>query len=296
MPGSGAEPLTPPACGAALDPSTPRGASASPASSVPSASAAPPTSIAPSAEPAALGSLSPSERALLEAIRDARQRRYTLRSWGDGWNVDLAGAYRIQAALQAGSVKGYKLGLLSPAKQAQMGISTPIWGRIRPAMLADGPISLKSFLQPRVEPELAVLLRAPIPPDATPGAAWAAIAGFVLCADVLDSVWEGYRFSAPEVIADNASAGACVLGERLLGPEKLEGTLRLHLDGRVLSEGPVASLGDPGQRLCWLASQTGGLAAGQVVALGSPAAAVELQPGLLEITLADASLWRRVEG
>lgn len=244
--------------------------------------------------------LTSAEQDLLDAIRDARQRRYTLRSRGDAWGVDLAGAYRVQAALQAalpgGPVKGYKLGLISPAKQAQMGISAPIWGRIRADMLPEGPVSLKAFLQPRVEPEVAVLLRAPVPPDATPGAAWAAVAGFVLCADILDSVWEGYRFSAPEVVADNASGGAFVLGERLLAPDRLDGNLRLYLDGRLLAEGPVSSLGDPGQRLCWLASQTGGLAAGHVVPLGSPAAAVPLQPGLLEVTLGDACLWRRVDG
>jgi len=239
--------------------------------------------------------LSWAERELMEAIRDARTRRYTLKSRGEAWNVDLAGAYRVQAALQAGPVKGYKLGLISPAKQAQMGITSPIWGRLPARMLPDGSVSLQAFLQPRVEPEVAVVLRDPVGPDATPGAAWSAVAGFVLCADVLDSVWEGYRFTAAEVVADNASGGACLLGERLLAPDQLQGSLRLYLNGRLAAEGPVASLGDPALQLCWLARQTGGLAPGQVVPLGSPASAVPLEPGLVEVALGDTCLVCQVQ-
>lgn len=239
--------------------------------------------------------LSAAERELAGAILDARRRRYTLESRGDAWRVDLAGAYRIQAALQEGPLKGYKLGLVSPAKQAQMGLSAPIWGRILARTVADGPVSARAFVQPRVEPEVAVVLRDPVPPGATPGEAWAAVAGFVLCADILDSVWKGYRFSAPEVVADNASAGALVLGERLLSTESVRGELRLFLDGRLVAGGPVSALGDPGQRLSWLASQAGGLPAPSVVPLGSPAPAVELEVGLLEVVLGDACLWRRID-
>ncbi|MFO7274163.1 MAG: fumarylacetoacetate hydrolase family protein [Bacillota bacterium] len=239
--------------------------------------------------------LTPQEQELLAAIRAARQERRALPSRGDGWGVDLEGAYRVQAASRQAPVKGYKIGLTSPAKQAQMGIDQPIWGRIDATMVVDGPLSLRRFVQPRLEPELAVLLKAPVPPDASPGAAWAAVAGFVLAVDVLDSVWEGYRFTAPEVVADNASGGAFILGQRLLQPAEIRGTLRLYLNGRPVTEGPVEALADTGQQLCWLASRTGGLAAGQFVGLGSPAAAVPAEPGVLEVTWGDAYLTCRLE-
>lgn len=241
--------------------------------------------------------LSPAERALAEAVTAARRERRPLRSRGDAWGVDVTGAYRVQASSHGGHLKGYKLGLISPAKQAQMGLETPIWGRVLAGMVREeGALAIGDFLQPRAEPELAVLLSRDVPAGAGPGAVWRAMAGFVLCADILDSVWEGYRFTAPEVIADNASGGALLLGERLLPPPAAQGTLRLYLEGRLAAEGPVAALGDPAERLAWLAWQVGGLEAGQLVALGSPAAAVELRPGLLEVVLGDACLWRAVQG
>ena len=246
-------------------------------------------------QPAREAALAPAERALGEAIRDARRSRRTLESRGEGWGVDLEGAYRVQAWLRPAPLKGYKLGLVSPAKQAQMGLSAPIWGRLTADMVRDGPVAVHEWLQPRVEPEVAALLARPIPPGAAPAAAWRAIAGFVLCADVLDSVWRGYRFTAAEVVADNASGGAVLLGERLLPPERVGGTLRLYLDGELACEGPVAALGEPAERLAWLASQVGGLEAGQVVALGSPAPSVPLRPGLLEVALGDVCLWRAVQ-
>ena len=43
------------------------------------------------------------------------------------------------------------------------------------------------------------------------------------------------------------------------------------------------ALGNMEEHLCWLARATGGLCAGQVVFLGSPAAAVPAVPGVLEV-------------
>jgi 2-keto-4-pentenoate hydratase len=91
--------------------------------------------------------LSTEEQALFEAIRQARASKTPIPSRGESWGVDFAGAYRIQAALGSDQpLKGYKLGLLSPAKQMQMGLTTPIWGRVYPDMLLDEVVSLKQFL------------------------------------------------------------------------------------------------------------------------------------------------------
>jgi len=208
--------------------------------------------------------------------------------------VELPAAYRVQAALAEGRpLSGYKLGLLSPAKQAQMGISAPIYGRILDGMLMEGPVSLATFLQPRVEPEIAVVLRGPIAAGATPGAIHAAIGGYYLAVDILDSVWRGYKFTIAEVVSDNASGGGF-----LLGPQRFDaaphGALRLWLNGRIAGGGPVDSLGDPGERLAWLASQTGSLPAGAAVFLGSPAAAVPAEPGTLEVSIGRESFVTRL--
>ncbi|WP_413217762.1 2-keto-4-pentenoate hydratase (plasmid) [Thermus oshimai] len=218
---------------------------------------------------------------LREAVRKAREEGKPIPG-GRDWGVGLEEAYRIQEALFPGPLVGYKLGLVSPAKQAQMGLKSPIYGRVHPGMLLEG-VRLSAFLQPRAEPEVALVLKEDLPPGAPPGEAGRAIGGFFLAVDLLDSVWEGYRFTAAEVVADNASGGGFLLGlRRMEAPPR--GNLALYLNGRLLSEGPVAALGDPVERLLWLAGTVGGLKAGQVVFLGSPAPAVPLtEEGTLEV-------------
>lgn len=235
----------------------------------------------PDGEKGKRGKMNENTDALLQRVRRARaERRVVRRGVAE---VDLAGAYEVQAALGEGrELKGYKLGLLSPAKQEQMGLDAPIHGRVYPEMLLESPVSLNQFIQPRLEPELAAVLGGDVPPDATPGAASLAVGGMFLAVDFLDSVWKGYDFSIADVVADNASGGGFLLGERLLDA-RLEGELRLYLGGEFVAGGLLEDLGDPGERLAWLAGEVGGLKAGQVVFLGSPAAALEARPGALEL-------------
>ncbi|WP_252829563.1 hypothetical protein [Thermus scotoductus] len=99
---------------------------------------------------------------LLEAVKEARAERRTLPG-GRDWGVGLEEAYRIQEALFPGPLKGYKLGLVSEAKQRQMGIAEPVFGRVHPGMLLERVV-LEAFLQPRLEPEVAVVLKEDLPP------------------------------------------------------------------------------------------------------------------------------------
>jgi len=220
------------------------------------------------------------KEALLQAVREARAKGRALPGERD-WGVGLEEAYRIQEALFPGPLKGYKLGLISEAKRRQMGLPAPVYGRVHPGMFLE-EVRLGSFIQPRLEPELAVVLKEDISPGAAPGEVMRAIGGFYLAVDVLDSVWEGYRFTAEEVVADNTSGGGFLLGFRRFSAPP-EGYLRLYLNGRLATEGPVAALGDPVGRLLWLANQVGGLKAFQVVFLGSPAPAVPAEAGVLEV-------------
>jgi 2-keto-4-pentenoate hydratase len=227
--------------------------------------------------------LSQAEESLLTRVREARTSRKTTTSQGEAVGVDLEGAYRIQATLgENRALKGYKFGLISPAKQAQMGISAPIYGRIYPQMLLESPVHLSQFIQPRLEPELAVVLRNALPAHVSAEAARLAIDGVFLGVDFLDSIWEGYRFNIAEVVADNTSGGGFLLGKQRLS-EPFTGQLSLYLNGELLTEGPVEALGDMGERLSWLSENVGGLQAAYVIFLGSPAAALPARPGRLEL-------------
>src|SRR5213082_1118689 len=122
--------------------------------------------------------LNQAENSLLTHVRKARTSRKTTTSQGEAVGVDLEGAYRIQAALgEHRELKGYKFGLISPAKQAQMGISAPIYGRVYSDMLLESPVHLSQFIQPRVEPELVVVLRDDIPAQASSETTRLAVAG-----------------------------------------------------------------------------------------------------------------------
>jgi 2-keto-4-pentenoate hydratase len=227
--------------------------------------------------------LTSEEQALHHLIQQARASKTPVEGKNGGYSVELAGAYRIQQASEGGRVlKGYKFGLISPAKQQQMGIDTPLYGRIYADMLRQNWISLADFVQPRVEPEIAAVLRDSISPNANADVVAQSVGGYFLGVDVLDSVWRDYKFTAPEVVADNTSGGGFLLAGRM--SEHIEhGMLRLYLNGELQTEGHTDALGDPIQRLQWLAQQVGGLSAGMIVFFGSPAAAVPAKPGTLEI-------------
>ncbi len=227
--------------------------------------------------------LNDDENALLSHIREARKNHEATRPQAEELGVGVEGAYKVQAAMGEGrEVLGYKLGFIGAAKQAQMGVDSPIYGRIYEGMILASPVNVSSMVQLRFEPELAVVLGEDLSPEASPGAAHSAIGGIFLAIDFLSSVWENYEFSVADVVADNASGGGFLLGERLL-IEPLEGNLRLYHNGRLLTEGPVGDIGNVGERLIWLSRTVGGLKAGQVIFLGSPAAAQEAVAGTIEL-------------
>ena len=227
--------------------------------------------------------MSDDENSLLSHIREARENRETTSPKAEELRIGIEGAYKVQAAMGGGrEVLGYKLGLIGPAKQAQMGVGSPIYGRVYEDMILGSPVILSSMIQPRLEPELAVVLGEDLSPETSPGAAHMAIGGIFLAVNFLNSIWEDYEFGAADVIADNVSGGGFLLGEQLL-IEPLEGNLRLYHNGQLLTEGPVGDMGNIGERLAWLSKAAGRLGAGQTIFLGSPAAAVEAAPGIIEL-------------
>ncbi|MEL6803835.1 MAG: 4-oxalocrotonate decarboxylase, partial [Bacteroidota bacterium] len=82
-------------------------------------------------------------------------------------HFSLAEAYDIQAMsidrrIDRGEViTGYKLGFTSKAKMEQMGVHEIIWGRLTDAMAIDngGQMNSEQFIHPRVEPEIAFLVK-----------------------------------------------------------------------------------------------------------------------------------------
>ncbi|GEL18862.1 2-keto-4-pentenoate hydratase [Pseudonocardia asaccharolytica] len=181
---------------------------------------------------------------------------------------DLATAYRaqkafVQAKLDAGErLVGYKLGLTSRNKQQAMGVDAPLYGRVTSGMIStyDEPVRLDRFIHPRVESEIAFLLARDVSPPATVTSVLAATDVVFGAVDVLDSRYEGFRFTLTDVVADNASAGAFYLGPVARRPDELP-DLRLigcvvRVDGEVaMTAASAAVMGHPAASVAWLANQ-----------------------------------------
>src|SRR5687767_2402202 len=104
-----------------------------------------------------------------------------------------------------------------------MGVDAPLYGRVTSGMIATygEPVRLDRFIHPRVESEIAFLLARDVEPPATVTSVLAATDVVFGAVDVLDSRYEGFRFSLEDVVADNASACGFYLGPIARRPEEL---------------------------------------------------------------------------
>jgi len=221
------------------------------------------------------------------------QRRATAQLTAATPDLDVATAYEVQRVgferrlAEGDTFLGYKLGLTSRAKQVAMGVDAPLWGRLRAGLLHDEeePLAVEGLIHPRVEPEIAFLLGADVDGrTATTASVLAATRGLFPALEILDSRYEDFRFTLPDVIADNASAAGVVCGGRLLDPSALDPQLEgmvLRRDGEVVETAAGAAVsGHPANAVAWLARQAGGLAAGALVLSGGLTAPVALAPGM----------------
>lgn len=208
--------------------------------------------------------------------------------------IALADAYAVQGASMARRYArgerriGMKMGFTSRAKMVQMGIDEMIWGRLTDAMLIDdgGTIVFDHFVHPRVEPELAFLLDKPLEGRVTPMAALTAVAGVAPALEIIDSRYENFKFSLTDVVADNSSSSAFVVGAWSdPGIDFSNLGMILEIDGARRQIGSSAAiLGHPIRSLvaaARLADAAGEpLRAGDIVMAGGATAAEALRPGM----------------
>lgn len=210
--------------------------------------------------------------------------------------ADVRDAYEIQMLLMASfaaegrRIKGHKVGLTSAAMQRAMGVDQPDFGCLLDTMFHDdgSSVSAQRYIAPRVEPEVAFVLRRDLAgPGVTMAEAISAV-DFVLPAlEVIDSRIENWKISLVDTIADNASSGGVVLGPRAVDVRRLElrtlGVTMWHNGGLVATGAAGAVLGNPLNALVWLANTLGsfgaGLSAGEVIMPGSLTAAQPVAPG-----------------
>jgi 2-keto-4-pentenoate hydratase len=188
------------------------------------------------------------------------------------------------------TIKGHKVGLTSAAMQRLVGVDEPDYGHLLDDFfyLEHAPIPLSRFIQPRIEPEVAFVLRRALRgPGVTVHEAIAAV-DFVLPAlEIVDSRIEDWKIGLFDTIADNASSGAVVLGSRPTALHEVD----LRLAGAVMTRNGLvvgtgaggAVLGSPLTSLVWLANTVGErgvtLEAGHVILPGAVCAMAPVAAG-----------------
>jgi len=194
----------------------------------------------------------------------------------------------IQRRLNRGERRiGIKMGLTSRAKMRQVGVEEVIWGRLTDAMrIGEGAeLSLAGRVHPRVEPEIAFLLKKPLAGRVSPAEALAAVEAVAPAMEVIDSRYHNFKFNLADVVADNASSSGVVLGAlRPAGTDIANLGMVMRIDGQPVQIGSsVAILGHPlralvaAARLVAEAGET--LSPGDIVLAGAATEAVPLRAG-----------------
>lgn len=211
-------------------------------------------------------------------------------------STDLDAAYRVQTLIAdrrraAGArVVGRKIGLTSPAVQQQLGVDQPDFGVLFDDMAyADGDqVPFAAVMQPKAEAEIAFVLGADLADgDLDLDQVRAAVDYAVAALEICGSRIAEWSITFGDTVADNASAGAYVLGTERVTLDEVEPRnteMSMMINGEVVSTGNgAACLGDPLVALQWLARQARDLGeplrAGQVILSGALGPMAPVAPG-----------------
>ncbi|TDD96093.1 2-keto-4-pentenoate hydratase [Actinomadura rubrisoli] len=223
-------------------------------------------------------------RALAATLDDAVSGVRAISPLTEAAPFDVPTAYAVQRAgieLRTGRgerLAGVKMGFTSRAKMVQMGVDDVIWGLLTDAMFAESAVDVSGLVHPRIEPEIAYLIGREVRSVAE---VETAVAGVAVGFEVLDSRYRDFKFTLPDVIADNASAARFGFGAWHAPRAVPNVGLLMEIDGRPVQTGSSAAiLGDPARSLRAAARLALGagivLEPGWIVLAGAATAAVPL--------------------
>jgi 2-oxopent-4-enoate/cis-2-oxohex-4-enoate hydratase len=187
-------------------------------------------------------------------------------------------------------VIGKKIGVTSKAVMDMLGVYQPDFGLLTDAMVYNEgeAIPASRLIQPKAEGEIAFILKRDLQgPGVSAADVLAATEGVMACFEIVDSRIRDWKIKIQDTVADNASCGVFVLGDRLVDPRGLDLTtcgMVLEKNGEIVATGAgAAALGAPANAVAWLANTLGALGiplkAGEVILSGSLAIMVPVQAG-----------------
>ncbi|GAA1703468.1 2-keto-4-pentenoate hydratase [Propioniferax innocua] len=225
------------------------------------------------------------EKSVAEELLACEAERRDREPFTDEWpELDVDTAYRIQDAnlekrlARGEKLIGVKLGLTSEAKQKRMGVYAPFVAWLTDDMVMEigAPVPQAKLIHPRIEPEIVFIMKDRLEgPGVTRESAMAAVGSIRGGAEVIDSRYRNFRFKAGDVIADNASSGAFVMGDEDFAVEDVDllaEKVEVHSDGELQHTGTGEDVqGHPGEALA--------LAANDLARRG-----LAIEPGMIVLT------------
>ncbi|WP_031404578.1 2-oxopent-4-enoate hydratase [Thiomonas sp. FB-Cd] len=211
-------------------------------------------------------------------------------------DITIDDAYHVQQRMlerrqQAGeTVVGKKIGVTSKAVMDMLGVYQPDFGYLLSGMVyGEGQsIAVSSLIQPKAEGEIAFILKKDLlGPGVTNADVLAATECVMPCFEIVDSRIRDWKIKIQDTVADNASCGVFVLGDRAVSPCEVDLStcgMVLEKNGEVIGTGAgAAALGSPVNAVAWLANTLGrlgiALKAGEVILSGALAAMAPVHAG-----------------
>lgn len=188
-------------------------------------------------------------RALADRVQHAQDHTHTITKLTDEHpSMSIEDGYAVQDELlrrwtaRGDRLVGRKAGLTSKAKMIQMGVDVPSFGLLMSsyARPENGAIEMDQLLHPKIEAEIAFVMRDELRGDVSIEQVIAATEYVIPAVEVIDSRYENFKFDLPSVIADNSSSARYVTGGRPRDPREVD----LRTIGVVIEKnGEIQALG-----------------------------------------------------
>ncbi|MDN3018287.1 fumarylacetoacetate hydrolase family protein [Paenibacillus sp. BSR1-1] len=184
---------------------------------------------------------------------------------------------------------GLKLGLTSKAKQEMMGVHEAIYGYLTDDMLALEwePLDYNKFIHPKAEPEIAFMIAEDLQGTNITAEDVLRVTKYVAPAiEIIDSRYLNFKFTLPDVVADNCSSSSFFIGSKWMSPK----VLNLADIGMVMSKNgqvsqtssSAAVLGHPATSVAWAVNKLGeagkGIKKGDIILSGAISEAISFEP------------------
>ena len=211
-------------------------------------------------------------------------------------SVSIEQAYKIQLYTIGKrkhigqSIIGKKIGITSKPVMNMLKVDQPDFGHLMSDMkFSDGDVlDVNEFCQPKGEGEIAFILKKGLQGPGVTNADTLAATDYLLPAfEIVDSRIDNWQIKIQDTVADNASAGAFVLGSKKIKPQLVNLTgcqMTLKKNGEVIGVGlGAATMGNPITAVTWLANKLGDLGikleAGEIILSGALSAMFPIRVG-----------------